>query len=196
MMSEMEWEQEEDIYYGSTWCYAEYETADEYAERIWREMQEKMYGKATKKQKMYKEKTNKSKNSDQPEEKIRESWKQAVSLGDYMAKKARYEAQWEFFCSEAKPRGTDKIQVEIPWILPLEILNSSRAKEELEQMLWSDVDGPGEKKKVVRKQLIRWHPDKFMSQFGNCIDPAEVDVVRQGVNMVSQLLASIYSSGQ
>ena len=196
IMSELEWEQEEDIYYGSSWCYAEYETADEYAERIWQEMQEKMYGKTrTKKKKMYEERPSKSNTSDQLEENRQESWKQAVSLGDYMAKKARYEAQWEFFCSKAKPLGTLK-QNEIPWIVSMEILHSNRAKEELEQMLWSDVDGPVEKKKVVRKQLIRWHPDKFMSQFGACIDPGELDVVRQGVNTVSQLLATIYSSGQ
>eukprot|EP00890_Picochlorum_soloecismus_P002725 jgi/Picsp_1/3453/NSC_06291-R1_nuclear factor of kappa light polypeptide gene enhancer in b-cells inhibitor-like 1 len=200
IMSELEWEQEEDIYYGSSWHHAEYETADEYAERIWREMQEKLYRKlprSTKKQRMHKEKKSNDDVREGKEKYARpmleeESWKQAVLLGDYTAKKARYEAQWEFFCSEQKYLGTLK-QPQIPWIVPMEILHSSRAKEELERMLWSDVEGAGEKKKVVRKHLVRWHPDKFMSQFGKFIDPAEVDAVRQSVNMVSQLLALIYS---
>jgi len=209
LISELEWEQEEDIYYGSSWNHAEYETADEYAERIWREMHEKLNEKvfilyrnasrSTKRKRIYAEEKGKKSNTREGRKESwtrpmlkEESWKQAVLMGDYTAKKARYEAQWEFFCSDTKSLGTLK-QMQIPWIVPMDVLRSSGAKEELEQVLWSDVDEARERKKIVRKQLIRWHPDKFMSQFGKCIDPLEADAVRQGVNLVSQLLALIYS---
>ena len=39
---------------------------------------------------------------------------------------------------------------------------------------------------AFRKAQLRWHPDKFLHQFGNHIDPSEADEVLNRVKLISQ----------
>ncbi len=54
--------------------------------------------------------------------------------------------------------------------------------------------GEGEKKKRLRLELVRWHPDKFTAKFGKRLAPKDHDRILQRVNATSQQLTGINSS--
>jgi hypothetical protein len=56
--------------------------------------------------------------------------------------------------------------------------------------------GREEQRKRLRTELIRWHPDKFISKFGRRLAAADRERVLLRVNAVSQQLNAINAAIQ
>lgn len=48
-----------------------------------------------------------------------------------------------------------------------------------------------EVKLALRKELMRWHPDKFTAKFGSRLVAADKDAVQAGVHAVAQQLTAM-----
>lgn len=46
-------------------------------------------------------------------------------------------------------------------------------------------------KLALRKELMRWHPDKFTARYGARLLPADKDAIHAGVHEVAQQLTAI-----
>jgi hypothetical protein len=208
---------EEEAYYyydHSQWQADQFETAEEYAKRIWIEMEGRRKDKeraasftaakqaahaaAKKKSKLEDEsKQNKDnyykqeqKQQQEKKEKEDAAWRAAKSAGAASLKRASYEARWEFFCTKNK----DKIATfdDIPWILtPFPSSSTTNTfLSELEQVLLHNAadNGGDSKRQILRRELIRWHPDKFISKFGAILDPGDREKILEAVTETSQQL--------
>ena len=47
---------------------------------------------------------------------------------------------------------------------------------------------PEEKKKRLRAELLRWHPDKFQALFGRSLRPDDADQILAKVKEISQAI--------
>ena len=72
---------------------------------------------------------------------------------------------------------------DVPWLDP----DEGRAKG----LILYGAQGEAEKRKRLRLELMRWHPDKFVGKFGARMLPTEKDRITEGVKRVSQLLNSL-----
>ena len=55
---------------------------------------------------------------------------------------------------------------------------------------------PEEKRRRLRSELVRWHPDKFVSKFGARLAEGDRQRVLDRVNATSQLLNALNASLQ
>jgi hypothetical protein len=46
-------------------------------------------------------------------------------------------------------------------------------------------------KLALRKELMRWHPDKFTARYGARLDPVDKEAIQAGVHAVAQQLTSL-----
>lgn len=53
------------------------------------------------------------------------------------------------------------------------------------------VKGPDSVKLALRKELMRWHPDKFGARFGGRLAAADKESILAGVQAVAQQLTSL-----
>jgi len=53
------------------------------------------------------------------------------------------------------------------------------------------VSGPQDVKLALRRELIRWHPDKFVARWGLRLAPADKDAILEGVHAVAQQLTAL-----
>ena len=232
--SEFDWEERlrrelspvgEEAYYSynnSTWHADQFETAEEYAKRIWMEMDERKlrkekesafaYSQQRQKQQQAAEKDREGVEQDEgkrkrkrqekqekEEERQRDvDWREAKAAGSATLKRASYEARWEFFCT--KNKGKIATFADIPWILTpstqkinnLATTSSTNSLlAELESVLLSTADSTQEQRQILRRELIRWHPDKFIGKFGALLDPGQRDMILNAVNDLSQQLTQL-----
>ncbi len=52
----------------------------------------------------------------------------------------------------------------------------------------STLQGQEEKRKRLRAELLRWHPDKFQSSFGRNLKPEDAEQILAKVNEISQAI--------
>lgn len=76
---------------------------------------------------------------------------------------------------------------DIPWL--------ASSEEGAKALILHGVQGPADRKKRLRLELMRWHPDKFTAKFGARIAGPDRGRVAEGVKRVSQLLNSLSSRG-
>jgi hypothetical protein len=207
---------EEQAYYcyDSTWNADQFETAEEYAKRLWLEME----AREREKQKSTRENLNREdtrsqqegarerqkeaniKQQRQQQEKKEEAeWRAAKSAGSASLKRASYEARWEFFCT--KNNGKLATFADIPWILTPNYKPTSTATvassflSELEHVLLHNASTKDptfeSKRQILRRELIRWHPDKFIGKFGAFLDPGDRDTILSAVTETSQHLTEL-----
>lgn len=53
---------------------------------------------------------------------------------------------------------------------------------------------PSEHKQLLRKEILRWHPDKFLQKYGSRLQGPHHDRILARVNELSQALHQLYSS--
>ncbi|EFN57300.1 hypothetical protein CHLNCDRAFT_143906 [Chlorella variabilis] len=198
-------EEEWGAFGGGDWHADEYETAEEYAQRIWAEMQahrraeeEKMRAAFSKRRR--KEEAVREAYRAQAEAESRRileeqrgqdaAWRAAVAEGQAGAKRASYEARWQFFSSK-HPEAVVGYG-DVPWILAAE----GAPQEELQRVVLYGTSGTEEQRRRLRTELIRWHPDKFVSKFGRRLAPADRERVLARVNAVSQQLTAMNAAVQ
>lgn len=68
--------------------------------------------------------------------------------------------------------------------------------QELKVVLLHGADGTAEQRKVLRRELVRWHPDKFVAKFGRWLIPGEKERILQRVNGISQVLNALHAEIQ
>eukprot|EP00898_Chlorokybus_atmophyticus_P008887 jgi/Chlat1/89/Chrsp1S03201 len=93
-----------------------------------------------------------------------------------------YAASWETFASSCN-YGVRVAEVPFPPAAP----------DELERVVLRGVK-EDEKRAAVRREILRWHPDKFMQKFGSRLDRRDHEAVLARVNVTSQMLHGLYTS--
>ena len=125
------------------------------------------------------------------------AWRAAKAAGSASLKLASYEARWEFFCTKNKEKPV-KIS-NVPWILPMEnntTNNKTLTSEDLGNILLQGADSYEEKRQILRRELIRWHPDKFTAQFGKVLVDEDRERILEAVTGMSQLLTQLHTEIQ
>jgi hypothetical protein len=95
------------------------------------------------------------------------------------ARRAGYEAKWQVFATAQGPIRYGGV----PWLV--------EDKEDARSIILYGTSGEGEKRKRLRLELMRWHPDKFVARFGGRVVEGERERVLQRVKEVSQMLNSL-----
>ncbi|KAL4433907.1 hypothetical protein ABPG75_000348 [Micractinium tetrahymenae] len=201
-------EEEEDAwgaFGGGDWHANEYETAEEYAQRIWEEMRahrraEEQKQRAAFAQRRRQEESRREAFRAAAEAESRRilgeqqaqdaAWRAAVAQGQAGTKRARYEANWQFFAS--KHPEAPIAYADVPWILAAENV----PQEELQHVVLYGTSGVEEQRKRLRTELIRWHPDKFEARFGRRLVPADRERILARVVATSQALNAISAAVQ
>ena len=128
-------------------------------------------------------------------------WRAAVAAGAAGAKRASYEARWGIIC--ARPGGPIQIS-DVPWIL----LPAAAASEppapgalpfdpgELRRVVLYGTSSPEERRKRLRAEIVRWHPDKWEARWGRALAPGQRQRVLEGVKEVAQALNALHAEVQ
>ena len=61
----------------------------------------------------------------------------------------------------------------------------------LQAVALAGVNGQEERKRRLRAELMRWHPDKFAARFGRLLAEASATQISERVNETSQILNSL-----
>ena len=77
----------------------------------------------------------------------------------------------------------------MPWILAKEDAD----EEELRRVVLADADTADERRKRLRTELIRWHPDKFSARFDALLAPADRERISSRVLALSQALTALHA---
>ncbi|CAK0783246.1 hypothetical protein CVIRNUC_006445 [Coccomyxa viridis] len=175
------------------------ETEDEFAQRIWREMQrrkqpaagptaatQEAWGAADEAAKQRDARAREAEERSRKildEEKAKDAaWRQAVKMGNVSALRAAYEARWHSFGQAVKAGGRNLTYAEMPW--PAEGADAVRT------VVLYGTSTPAEVKKRVRLELLRWHEDKF-AKFKDRLVASDVERILERVKAVTQTLNSI-----
>jgi hypothetical protein len=230
-------------YYDEDWHADEYETPEQYAKRIWQEMQDRKRAAQRAEQAAFDDLRRSAdgrkewarRQAEESSKKILEeqmaadaAWRAAVAGGSAGPKRADYEARWEFFCTKNVDR---EIRFsDVPWILPgpgavdaselkkvvlygalvvnahwqlmlLLILVADCRRQwrcTLNELYYTCVFGAGassgsEQKQRLRKELMRWHPDKFAGKFGRRVVEGDRDRIMERVKELGQALNEMNS---
>lgn len=93
------------------------------------------------------------------------------------AKRGVWEVEWEAFSRAAKEVVGSIKYSDVPW-LPAEC-NVSGVSES---------DTAAQRKRKFRDAMLRWHPDKFVSNFGSALSEAEVEPIMRRVTEIAAAL--------
>jgi NF-kappa-B inhibitor-like protein 1 len=63
--------------------------------------------------------------------------------------------------------------------------------EQLRLLLFAGASGPDAMRLALRKELMRWHPDKFGARFGGRLAAGDREAVMAGVQAVAQQLTAL-----
>ena len=167
------------------------ESYDEWAERIVRERRRKT-------ESIKQQKTDTNKRQEQQEQKAKERTKQLEKEHEAYITRMSFQRQklklasslshyekrcQEIFCSNAMSRLTF---VDLPW--PLE----GDTKQMIDLLVkWSELKSKEERKKFLKDQQVRWHPDKFLQKCGNRLHEEDREQIIEQVKELSQELNAI-----
>ena len=74
--------------------------------------------------------------------------------------------------------------------------NKTLTSEDLGNILLHGADSYEEKRQILRRELIRWHPDKFTAQFGKVLVDEDRERILEAVTGMSQLLTQLHTEIQ
>ena len=101
------------------------------------------------------------------------------------SRRAKYEARWHSFITADKAAAIH--MADVPWLV--DDLRDDPVQLKL-FVLYGAVTSE-EQRKRSRSELMRWHPDKFVSRFGARMHAKDKADILTKVNAISQLLNSI-----
>lgn len=119
-------------------------------------------------------------------------------LPDLATQRANYERAWQALESQPPLAPAAKAppplqHKDVPWPVP-----EGAGEQQLRDLMLHGVEGPGDIKRRLRAELLRWHPDKFEARFAARLPPAgsgERARIAAHVHEVSQLLTKMISGG-
>lgn len=76
---------------------------------------------------------------------------------------------------------------DVPWLVD----DSNEDPAQLKSFVLYGAVTPEEQRKRSRSELMRWHPDKFISRFGARLNIKDKDSILDKVNATSQILNTI-----
>lgn len=107
--------------------------------------------------------------------------------GDLGSRRAKYEARWHSFAAADKSKAIHV--ADVPWLV--DDLNEDPAQ--LASFVLYGAVTSEEQRKRSRGELMRWHPDKFVSRFGSRLYVHDRSKILDKVNAISQLLNKIHA---
>jgi NF-kappa-B inhibitor-like protein 1 len=213
-----------------SWCeeyggWEDGETEEAFAHRIWREMKKKeirsstafgtktgtvyetLHSEAEEARKKAKRAAEEEAAKILEEERRKErEWKQAMMEGDLGAKRARYEAAWQFLiarlASQKSPLPLASLGFkDIPWIIPP--LQQQQQQQDISSSFKNEIQGvvmygvyiEEEKRRRLRGELVRWHPDKFKARFDRYLKKEDREKIMDRVDEMTRLLTDILGGG-
>ncbi len=105
--------------------------------------------------------------------------------GDLGARRSKYEARWHTFASASA--GACISYASVPWLVD----DLSEDPERLSAFILYGAVEATERKKRLRLELMRWHPDKFTAKFGRRLAEADKVTILERVKAISQLLNNL-----
>lgn len=123
-------------------------------------------------------------------EREREATRKIRQLQKLGISRKQYQAQWEAF--DNKSTSTKKLRLkDIPW----PIAGSEVTKTAVKDFLLYDIQDLAEQKKVIRKEQLRYHPDKFMQKISGRLveNQEEQKSISERINHISSCLNDIWS---
>lgn len=63
--------------------------------------------------------------------------------------------------------------------------------QQLRTLLLAGARGPQDVKLALRREILRWHPDKFTAKFGGRLAADDSDSILAGVHAVAQQLTAL-----
>lgn len=112
------------------------------------------------------------------------AWRERVLQQKSVDRYKRYEVAWKKF-SESGKQSLGFSDVPFP---------VEKAKmAELSRVILHNAP-PSEHKQLLRKEILRWHPDKFLQKYRSRLLASDHDRVLERVNELSQALHQLYSS--
>lgn len=103
-------------------------------------------------------------------------------------RRLRYDTGWQ----RLQASSTHQLfYVDIPWVVA-----DASQREDFESIILHDVQGAAGVKKRLRLEIMRWHPDKFIAAFGSKLAASEKDRIVNRVKEMSQMLTSIMSASK
>eukprot|EP00775_Hariotina_reticulata_P014284 gene14284-11_t len=114
--------------------------------------------------------------------------------------KATYESNWAAL--EQWPAGKPIRFNDMPWPAPRPSSRSRQQQQptagllqldsaQLRTLILSGAQGPQDVKLALRRELIRWHPDKFVARWGGRLASADKEAILEGVHAVAQHLTAL-----
>jgi len=192
-----------EAYPDDDWQGDAFETAEEYAQRIWQEMESKkknrIRGADDENQDKQKQDAvdgeSREKHSFQEEQQqaADTAWRAALAAGAPGPKHASYTARWEFFCSKNVDSNLNLGRIrydDVPWVLP-EV--EQPTKDQLGKVLFHSIQEADTRRKVLRRELVRWHPDKFVAKFGRRLEEDDRERILQRVTKMIQTLTALHA---
>ena len=107
--------------------------------------------------------------------------------GDLGSRRAKYEARWHSFAAADKSKAIH--MADVPWLV--DDLNEDPVQ--LASFVLYGAVTSEEQRKRSRGELMRWHPDKFVSRFGSRLYLRDKTSILDKVNAISQLLNTIHA---
>jgi hypothetical protein len=123
-------------------------------------------------------------------EREREATRKIRQLQKLGVSRKQYQEQWETFDSGSTSRKKLGLK-DIPW----PFAGSEVSKSAVKDFLLYDIQDMAEQKKVIRKEQIRYHPDKFMQKISSRLvdNEEERNSVAERINHISSCLNDIWS---
>lgn len=178
----------------------EQETYDEWADRLWSEHQRKHYHNAN----IWMDKDKRKRKSSDLNTSKSKSFASETTCEEDDLKKARKDLQesYSFNANEHKKEyfQTRKMNYEINYQKALNDKNKnmhfadipwpcSGTVETMMEVLFCDIPLDGAlKKKYIKEQQIRWHPDKFLQRFSDRLEHSSKAKILDLVNQISQAI--------
>lgn len=167
------------------------ETYDEWAERI---MCERWQKKAASKQEKIEADSEKQKRQEQARERTKqlekehEAYMTRMSIERQKLKQAAALTEYEKQCQaifDSNSKMTLKF-TDVPWPC------HGDTQEMINLVVrWSELKTEEERKKFLKEQQVRWHPDKFLQKCGNRLDDDDREKVIEQVKELSQEINSL-----
>jgi NF-kappa-B inhibitor-like protein 1 len=132
---------------------------------------------------------------------------QQVEAAALPLRRTTYDEQWQRF--EAWPAGKPIRFQDVPWPCATPATHAAAAKAlqqqqqqqqqqalqldagQLRALVLAGASSAADVKLALRRELMRWHPDKFTARYGSRLAPADKGAIEAGVHAVAQHLTAL-----
>jgi NF-kappa-B inhibitor-like protein 1 len=118
----------------------------------------------------------------------------AAAADDAAAAAASYRERWGRAAAMIDGGAVNLRLTDVPWPVSARVLTGDAvaAKRALRAALTRGAAGAAESRKMLRTEMLRWHPDKFAGKFGGAIREKDVAEATTRVNVLARLVAELF----